>query len=150
MNDWSNPLAWLHQFELSHPVVSCESAATAKKISLEHELKSLVLDTDRGLVVAHLRGDQRLSLRSVKRELAVDEARLATLPDLLTLEASPGEVCPFAPSIWKLTQVVASRVLPLNWVSTNAESSTKYIVFDPLLLLRAQFVVVANIEEGVR
>jgi prolyl-tRNA editing enzyme YbaK/EbsC (Cys-tRNA(Pro) deacylase) len=134
-----NPAEGLKRYVLSKPVISCASAAAAKGIPLGHELKSLVIEIESGLVVAHIPGDRRLSLRAVKRCLPTAQARLANLDGLDLL---PGTVHPFHALLWPLHHLVAHEVLDLGWVSTNAGELTTYVIFDPALLLRARRVSV--------
>jgi len=134
-----NPGARLERYVLPEPVVSCASAAAAKGISPQHELKSLVLRTDSSLVVAHIPGDLSLSLRAVKRGLPTTQARLANLGEL---DLVPGTVHPFDARLWRLHHLVSREVLDLGWVSTNAGTLTTFVVFDPTLLLRARHVSV--------
>jgi prolyl-tRNA editing enzyme YbaK/EbsC (Cys-tRNA(Pro) deacylase) len=135
--DAGNPAASLRRYVLPEPVVSCASAAAAKGIPLQHELKSLVIQTDAGLVVTHIPGDRSLSLRAVKRCLSTTQARLADLSDL---DLAPGTVHPFHARLWKLHHLVSREVLGLGWVSTNAGELTTYVVFDPMMLLCARHV----------
>ena len=130
------------------PVVSCESAAAAKGVALGRELKTLVLEADSGLVLAHLPGDRRLNLRAVKSCLPSRQARLAGLAALHALEIEPGTVTPFHPLLWQLPHVISRDVLELPWVTTNAGNLIEYIVFDPLLLLRARSTTVADLWGG--
>ncbi|HTA14584.1 MAG TPA: YbaK/EbsC family protein [Solirubrobacteraceae bacterium] len=141
-----NPGLRLQRWRLSEPVIACEAAASAKGIDLEHELKSLLLKTGHGPMLVHIRGDQHLSLRAVKRFLEVDQAFLASPAELRDLGLAPGAVHPFAPRLWESPQLIAREVLRLNWVTTNAGESTSYVVFDPQILLRAPAVSVGDFE----
>jgi len=144
--DGDIPGSWLRRFNLDRPVVSCESAAMAKGVALEHELKSLLLACDHGFVLAHVRGDQRLSLRAVKSTLALEQARLAAPSALESLGLSPGTIHPFHPNLWRLTQLITRQVLMLPWVTTNAGELTRYVRFDPVILLRARQFVIGDYE----
>jgi prolyl-tRNA editing enzyme YbaK/EbsC (Cys-tRNA(Pro) deacylase) len=144
---WSNPGPWLRRRALSAPVVSCRSAATAKRVPLDHELKSLLITCDHGYhVVAHVRGSRRLSLRAVKNALNVRQARLADLPDLAEFGAKPGTLSPFNRLLWIRTQLVAREVLAMRWVTTNAGDDRGYVVFAPELLLQAPNHLVGDFE----
>lgn len=138
MDQFADPLTWLRVYDLASSVVSCEDAANAKGIPLKHELKSLVLDTDRELVIAHMPGDRQISLRAAKRALGAAQASLASVERLTGIGVSPGTVTPFLGPLWALYQLIDPSLLSLSWVSTNAGDRSKYIVFDPILLLRAE------------
>ena len=56
----------LKVYSLSCSVITCKEAASAKKIPLKNELKSLVLTTSNGLYLLHLPGDKKANLRTVK------------------------------------------------------------------------------------
>lgn len=144
---WSNPGLWLTRRALSAPVVSCRSAATAKRVPLDHELKSLLIACDHGYhVVAHVRGSRRLSLRAVKNALNVQQARLADLSDLAEFGAKPGTLSPFNRQLWIRTQLIAREVLAMEWVTTNAGDDRGYVVFAPGLLLQAPDHLVGDFE----
>lgn len=144
---FDNPSSWLQTFRLDRSVVSCRDAAEAKSIPLEHELKSLLLASSRGLLLVHLRGNRRLSLRKVKTLLKLDEARLAEPSVLAQLGISPGTLHPFHSAMWNGPHLLARPVTQLPWVSTNAGTSDDYFVFDPMILLRASNLSVCEIEE---
>ncbi|MBS2532727.1 YbaK/EbsC family protein [Catenulispora sp. NF23] len=133
-----SPMTWLRVFELPCEVVSCREAANAKGFPLRHELKSLILKTDEGFAVVHLSGSEFLSLRQVKRFLKSDQARLATPHETASLGARPGAVSPFLPNLWRLPHLIDTDLLTLTWVSTNNGTLNSYIVFDPILLSRAE------------
>ena len=141
-----NPGLRLRRWRLSEPVIACEAAANAKGIDLEHELKSLLLKTSRGPTLVHIRGDQHLSLRAVKKFLVVDQALLASPSELHHLGLAPGAVHPFAPRLWESPQLVAREVLRLDWVTTNAGELMSYVAFDPQILLSAPAVSVGDFE----
>jgi prolyl-tRNA editing enzyme YbaK/EbsC (Cys-tRNA(Pro) deacylase) len=144
--EFANPSAWLLRFQLAKPVISCQSAAAAKRIPLEHELKSLLIDCDQGRALAHIRGDRHLSLRDVKDALALREAKL-TSPELVRqMGITPGTLHPFHFALWNGVHLITHQVLSLPWVSTNAGASNEYVVFDPLILLRARHITLGNFE----
>lgn len=128
-------------------VVTCESAARAKGIPRERELKSLLLESDRGYLLAHVRGSRRLSLRAVKRSLGVRHASLLDLSTLHSLGFQPGAIHPFQPTLWQMPQVITRAVFDLPWVSTNAGTLRSYVVFDPLILLHARDVILGDFED---
>lgn len=133
-----SPMDWLKVFHLPHDVVSCEEAAVAKGFPLERELKSLILKADTGLIIAHISGNESLSLRQVKRHLKSEQARLASPEEITLLGVGAGTVSPFLPNLWKLPHLIDADLLNLSWVSTNNGTLSGYIVFDPILLCRAQ------------
>jgi len=127
-----------HVFKLQHDVVSCSQAAIAKGIPLENELKSLILTTSKGLYVLNIPGNENASLRSVKNTLDVNEALLANIEQLNTLQVQPGTVCPFLPQLWCLPQLISKDILKLSFVSTNNGNKNEYIIFCPKLLLQSE------------
>jgi len=145
--DFDNPASWLHVFPLESEVVSCASAATAKGLPLGRELKTLVLQTTAGLRVVHIRGDQQLDLRAVKSALGVREAYLASGATLKQLGLEPGIVHPFDLALWPLCHLIEQDVLDLNWVSTNAGRHDAFVVFDPVVLLRARRTLIGTYEK---
>lgn len=145
-DDFNNPSSWLRRFQLEKPVISCRSAAEAKRIPLEHELKSLLIDCDGERALVHIRGNRHLSLRDVKNALALREAKL-TDPDFLhQMDISPGTLHPFHSALWGGTHLITNQLLSLPWVSTNAGTPREFVVFDPLILMRAKHVSLGNFE----
>jgi prolyl-tRNA editing enzyme YbaK/EbsC (Cys-tRNA(Pro) deacylase) len=143
---YASPLSWLRTYRLDRPVITCEDAAAAKHVPLERELKSLVLRVDFGLAVAHIRGDQRLSLRAIKDVYQAGQARLAGPDDLDALGVGPGTITPVLDAIWDLPHSIAFDLFDLSWVTTNAGELDTYVVFPPKLLLAARNVLSADIE----
>jgi len=124
---------------LDRNVVSCESAATAKCIPLENELKSLILSTSKGLYLLHIPGNKRADLRSVKKYLGVKQAHLAELNELKSLRAYPGTVNPFSKKMRSLPQLISEELLGNSYLSTNYGGSLRdYVIFKPSLLLNAK------------
>jgi prolyl-tRNA editing enzyme YbaK/EbsC (Cys-tRNA(Pro) deacylase) len=145
---FGTPLEWLRRFPLAQPVVTCQEAADAKRVPLEHELKTLLLLTDVGVVAVHVRGDRRVSLRAVKRQLGTAQARMLGEAGLTDLRLEPGTVNPFAPAIASAPQLVAPAVFDLAWVTTNAGRLDQYVVFHPMVLRTIDRLQVADIEEA--
>lgn len=130
---------------LEHPVISCEEAAAARKVPLQNELKTLILDTSAGLVAAHLRGDRRLSLRNVKDVLETEQARLAPLEAIRNISLSPGTVSAVMEPVWSLPHLLDRQVMSLEFVTTNNGTATGYFRFNPAVLLTAPSVTLADI-----
>lgn len=144
---WSNPGSSLTPKDLDREVISCRSAARAKRVPLERELKSLLLACDGDHVVAHVRGSRRLSLRAIKNELGVQQALLADLAVLTRFDVSPGTLYPFKDTLWAKPQLITEEVLELDWVTTNYGDRFKYVEFSPRLLLEAADYRVGHFEK---
>ena len=121
-------------------------AAAEKNVPLKNELKTLVLQTTDGLCAVHLRGDRRVSLRAVKRFLHVKEARMLSPVEMVSIELTPGTVCPFLPPVWNMHQLLSSAVLDLEFATTNNGRQDGYFLFEPQLLLKVPNVEVGNFE----
>jgi len=133
--------------KLDRPVISCKSAAWAKRVPLEHELKSLLVVCDGGYLVAHVRGNRRLSLRAVKNMLQVQQARLADPADLPKFGVTPGTLYPFNDALWSRLQLIDKDVLEMDWVTTNYGNRRQYVIFPPSRLLEAENHRVGDFEE---
>ena len=121
---------------LPHNVISCIDAATAKMIPLEHELKSLVLKTDKGIYILSLLGSMFADFRAVKRFLGIKEASMASEEDLKDIGLEKGAVCPVLKDIWEMPQLVSQEVFALDYVSTNSGKLNSCIMFNPNELLK--------------
>lgn len=141
------PGAELRTYRLDSPVVTCEQAAAARKIPLMRELKTLLLETNNGLVAAHLPGDGVLSLRKVKRRLDTTEAYLADPEALLALGLSAGTVSAVLEPVWSMPHLVSRRLLSITSVMTNNGTRTGYFEFSPAVLTTAADVVVDDFEK---
>lgn len=133
----------LESHPLKEEVTSCVEAARAKGIPLKNELKTLILQTSKGLYALHLTGDRKASLRAVKKFLKVKEAYLAQEEKLRDLNLNAGMICPLINPVWQLPHLISEEVLSLDYVSTNDGTKRGYIKFDPRILLSAN-----NIEIG--
>ena len=129
---------------LADPVVSCVAAAAAKGIPVEHELKTLILDTSTGLLALHLRGDQYACLRSIKEALAVKQACLASVERLGVLGLTPGTISAVLEPVWSMRHLVDNGVLMLDFVSTNNGTPMGYFFFQPSLLKEALQIEIGN------
>jgi prolyl-tRNA editing enzyme YbaK/EbsC (Cys-tRNA(Pro) deacylase) len=133
-----------YAFEL-HPMkavaIGCRDAARQKGIPIRNELKTLILETGIGLAALHLRGNEKASLRSIKRALKTKRASLASSEVLGSIGLKPGCVCPFVREVWQLRSLVSVNVLDLEYVSTNNGTTDFCIFFNPKLLLLSNNVV---------
>jgi len=135
---------------LSHNVISCLDAATAKEISLQNELKSLVLVTDKGMYVLNLPGNMYADLRAVKKFLDVEEAYMASADQLGRLGVQKGTVSPVIKELWRLPQLVSEEVLSLDFVSTNNGKLNEYILFKPTELLKHHELLIGKFAKEQR
>lgn len=134
---------------LNHQVVTCEQAAEAKGIPLENELKSLILQTSKGLFAAHVRGNRDVSLKAVKRVLEADEAYMAGPEIMESLGLTPGTVSAVLDPVWSLPQLISREVLQLGYVSTNIGRKDAYVRFNPKVLIEADKVQIGDFEARV-
>lgn len=115
-------------YALDEEVTTCEEASNAKGIPLKNELKTLIVNTSRGLCALHVPGNKKVSLRAVKNFLKIKEACLAGKDKLQALSLGPGTVCPLIAPVWHLPHLVSQEVLGLDFVSTN-NGTKKGILF---------------------
>lgn len=139
----------LKVFSLAEPVVTCEAAAKAKGIPLDHELKTLILTTPRGEVALHLLGDSEASLRAVKNAIDVKEASLASEATLTAMGLQPGTVCAVKDPVWSLPHLITRRVFSKDYVSTNNGTLRGFYRFHPSKLWEADSVMVGDFERSV-
>ncbi len=138
----------LEVFHVDSPVVTSEDAAATRKIPTAHALKTLLVKTsDGGIVAVHLPGDGRLSLQKVRARLKTATAYLADPDDLSRLGLSPGTVCAILDPVWSMTHLISRRLLMMDAVTTNNGTLTGYFKFKPTLLVEARDLVVDDFEE---
>jgi len=140
----SFPFKNMIYYPLEKDVVSCEEAASAKGIPLQNELKSLILDTNKGLYLLNIPGDRFANLRSVKTILNVKNAYLADHNILNNLKVQSGTITPLLKQIWALPQLLSLEVLKYDFVSTNAGVLDKYIIFKPKILMAHPNVITGH------
>lgn len=133
-------------FDLPHEVVTCKEAASARKIPLVNELKTLILQTPSGFIAAHLPADGELSLRAVKKELEIKNIKIAEPEQIATIGLQAGTVSAVLNPVWDLPHFISRRLLSLKFVMTNNGTKTGYFKFDPLILLDATQRIVGNFE----
>lgn len=131
---------------LGSPVITCEEAAQARGVPLANELKTLVLQTQNGMVAAHLPGDGTLSLRKVKSRLETAEAYLVDPEDLFDIGLSAGTVSAVLEPVWSMPHLISRRLLVIGKVTTNDGTRTGYFEFDPAILTEAADVIVDDFE----
>jgi prolyl-tRNA editing enzyme YbaK/EbsC (Cys-tRNA(Pro) deacylase) len=134
---------------LGRPVISCEDAAAARSVPLKNEIKTLILETSTGLIAAHLRGDNMISLRSVKDVLQTEQAKLASPGTLRDIGLSPGTVSAVLEPVWSLPNLIDRAVVALEFVTTNNRTTTGYFRFNPKVLLAAPSCTLADISISV-
>lgn len=128
-------------------VESCEDAARARGVPLTNELKTLILETSKGLVAVHLPGNREVSLRAVKDEIEAAEARLASGEILRSLSLSRGTVSAVLDPVWSLPHLVSRSILGLDYVTTNNGTLRGYLRFSPSVLLKAKRVRIGDFEK---
>lgn len=121
-------------YELEHEVISCVQAAEAKGIHVKNELKTLVLETSKGICTINISGEKQISLRKIKKFLQVNEAHLASNEILNILNLIPGAVCPFLNQLFVLPMLIDKDILNLQFLSTNNGTRNRFILFPPDLL----------------
>ena len=125
----------IEQYVLNYEVISCVQAAKAKKIPLENELKSLLLITSSGFLIAHVPGDKKLNNRYIKSAIQCKNVSLASPLDLKKLDLSPGTICAIRDPIWSMTHLISEEVLEKSYISTNDGTRTGFFRFNPKILL---------------
>jgi prolyl-tRNA editing enzyme YbaK/EbsC (Cys-tRNA(Pro) deacylase) len=136
------PFNDIEYYSLKYPVISCQEAAFAKGIPLKNELKSLIINTSRGIYVLHIPGNKKANLRAIKKALNVDEAYLASKDILKMLQVEAGTITPLLEQIWDLPQLLSHDVLLCEFVSTNAGIHNKYIIFNPYILMEHKNMII--------
>jgi len=134
-------------YTTNYEVITCEEAAKARKVPLENELKTLILQTPRGLVAAHLPGDGVLNLRAIKNTLDIKDIKLANPEEIAKIGLESGTVSAVLEPVWSMPHLISKRLLSLSYVTTNNKTKTGYFKFDPIVLLDATSTkIVGNFE----
>ena len=131
---------------LDYEVVSCKEAANARKVPLEHELKTLILQAPSGMVAAHLPGNGELNLRAIKNTLAIKDIKIADPENIAKIGLESGTVSAVLEPVWSMPHLISKRLLSLNYVTTNNRTKIGYFKFDPSVLLDASVKFVGDFE----
>lgn len=124
-------------------VVTCEEAAAARGLPLEHELKSIILSTRVANVAVHLPANRRLYSKAVKSALGTRRIRFATPDELHVLGLRSGQVNP-GNTGFCARNLICRTLLELPFVTTNAGQFTLGVAFDPLDLLTLPATIVGE------
>jgi len=145
----ANGLVFSVHFRQHKEVTTCSEAAVGRGISLEDELKTLIVKGKGRDVAVHLRGDMKVNPRRLKEILNVSEFEpldVSALADKYFAET--GTVCPFTKRVWQLEHIVDSHVEKKEVMYTNNGSKTGFVRFSPRVLQRAAKVRVARLCDG--
>jgi len=144
---YSPPGLKMKRVKLSSPVITCVEAARAKGIPLEQELKTLILKTSNGLIALHIPGDSEASHRSVKNALEIKDERMANKDELSSIGLEAGTVSAVLSPVWEMPQLISTRVLSFEFVSTNAGNKKEFFRFAPSILMEAEYVMLGEFEK---
>lgn len=122
------------QFFEHEKVVTCEEAAAARGVPLEHELKTIVLNTNVGDVAVHLPANRRIHSGRVKSALGTRRIRFASKEELGASGLQSGLVNPGNTGFCS-RHLVCRALLDLQFVTTNAGLFTLGVAFAPADLL---------------
>ena len=123
-----------HPNAYSQPVISCLEAALAREVSLEDELKHILLSVDTDFFLVHVPGNKRVDFNSVAEFTNASEIRLANLKNSFGTSIHQGAVFPFDEPFWSLPHLIDNCVLNKQSISTNDGTLRGYIKFNPNLL----------------
>ncbi len=145
----SPPGSWLKSHLLDRMVVTCEEAASAKNIRLPQELKTLIVSVDGNICAVHVRGNQAVSLRKLKRHAKAEQAHLISKAELANIGLVPGTVCPLLDPVWSLQHYVDGSIFNSKIISTNNGTLSAYFMFKPSLLTSADKVKMGDFSIGL-
>ncbi|MFZ5650168.1 MAG: aminoacyl-tRNA deacylase [Bacillota bacterium] len=127
--------------------ISCHSvdeAATAAKASPQDFVKNIcMIDTDRNLIVAIVKGEDHVSAKRVGKALGIDPPRIASSGEILEKTGYP---CGGVPSFGYQAQfIIDPRVMEKEIVYTGGGSQNSLVKVPAMELLRANSGKLARI-----
>ncbi len=109
-----------HHIIVHESVVTCLEAASARKIKLKQELKSLILKTPHLHLAAHIRGCDTLNIKKVKRLLRIKNITFLSIAELYSYGLKPGLINP-----WNI-DFVNYNILCKNTLSNRFMATNNY------------------------
>jgi len=124
----------------SFPVITCQEASMARNVSIERELKHMIIESNNHQQwLVHVPGSKKVSLFKVKHYLNKSDIKLANLSDYHNNSFHRGEICPFLAPFWEMTHLIDVDILKNKKMSTNDGSLRGFLIFNPKLLLFSQY-----------
>lgn len=124
-------------------VVSCEEAAAARGVPLSYELKSIILRVRQHYVGVHIRGDQKLNSKSVRKALRTKRIRFAKANELADFGLQMGRINPTNTRFCQ-THLVCLSVFDRPFLTTNDGTFEAGVAFSPFDLFTLPFVLVGS------
>lgn len=121
-----------------------EDAAKAVGTSSDNFVKNICLiDTEGNLIVAIIKGEDRVDTTKVGKELGIKKPRMATPGEILSKTGYPlGGIPPFS---YNARFLIDSRVMEKNIVYSGGGSENSLIRVSPSILLAANKGTIARI-----
>lgn len=138
----SNKMVWHIQNLRSKHIPGCDSVPYARGTPIEIELKSLILDSKNGQLVAHIPAKNRLSLKKLKDFLNIKDLSLAATKHLT---AKPGRICALAEPVSSIPSVVCDSIFEQKVITTNDSTIHGFLLFSPKILCLLEGSRLANI-----
>lgn len=122
-------------------VITCEEAATARGVSIEQELKSILLKSNSDIFAVHLCGGHRIDSKAIKTKLRKKHLRFLNKSELNGFGLKPGLVNPWNIEFCKIN-LVCNRVFNNEFMTTNNGTFNKGVTLKPSQLLNLKEVMV--------
>ena len=122
--------------------LGCEESVKARGVTLDRELKHLMLRSKSGNFLVHIPASQMLCYKKVKAILNDSTIEMGQISDL---GVSKGEVTPFVEPFWSMGHLIDKMVLDRDWMTTNDGTRTGYIKFNPKVLLETSKNIITEI-----
>lgn len=124
-------------------VITCKEAVKERKINLKQELKTLLLYVDSKIIAVHLRGSDRLKIRTVKKIFKTKNIVFADKTFLNKVHLSKGLINPWNIDFCQY-HLVCLNILNNKFMSTNNGKFDEGIFFKTDQLLKMKNIIVGK------
>lgn len=121
-------------------VITCNEAAIERKINLKQELKTILLHVDSKIIAVHIRGSDRLKIRTVKKLFKSKNIVFVDNLFLNNIKLSKGLINPWNIDFCQYN-LVCLQILNNRFMSTNNGKFDEGILFKTNQLLKIKNVI---------
>ncbi|MDR2084874.1 MAG: YbaK/EbsC family protein [Bacteroidales bacterium] len=126
-----------------HPVITCAEAAKARKISINEELKTILLKVSHKKISVHLRGGDKINSKAIKKLFHNKSIKFLSTEELQYFDLGKGLVNP-----WNIPfceyNLISTNVFEQNFMYTNNSKYNEGIKFLTKELFQLSNIIIGD------
>lgn len=126
-----------------NPVMTCAEAAMARKISIDEELKTILLKVSYKIISVHLRGGERINSKTIKALFKSKHVRFLSIEELRCFNLGKGLVNPWNISFCEYN-LICTNIFEFEYMYTNNSSHNEGIRFRTQKLLYLSNIIIGD------